>query len=214
MPTVLTEDQTTALVNGCKKEGVTVHAAICAAWLPAFSLEFKTSSTRRLVSSPVNLRDRLPLKIDETSGVFLVTVTIGTDASPNVNFWETAREFKDNFLSSLIEDNYFFDMLLYDKVFSDFTTEADMLSNNKPKYDFSITNLGHLLFGERYGSLSVDTLYGPLVNTSEYERTVGVSTIKGKLTMTFLLRRSNMSDEQAKALQSRALALLGEAVGW
>lgn len=217
MPTVLTEGQTTALVNRCKEEGVTVHAAICAAWLRAFYMEFKTGSARRLVSSPVNIRDRLPVKIGETSGTFLALVTTGTDASPNVNFWQTAREFKNNFLSSLIEDNYFFDMLLYDKVFSDFTTEevdivADMLFNNKPKYDFSITNLGRLPFAERYGSLSVDTFYGPLVNSSEHERTVGVSTLKGRLTMTYLLRRSNMSEEQAQALQSRVLAILSEVI--
>jgi NRPS condensation-like uncharacterized protein len=170
-----------------------------------------------LVSSPVNIRDRLPVKIGETSGTFLALVTTGTDASPKVNFWQTAREFKNNFLSSLIEDNYFFDMLLYDKVFSDFTTEevdivADMLFNNKPKYDFSITNLGRLPFAERYGSLSVDTFYGPLVNSSEHERTVGVSTLKGRLTMTYLLRRSNMSEEQAQALQSRVLAILSEVI--
>lgn len=219
IPVALAEDRTTALVNRCKKEEVTVHAAICAAWLRAFYLEFKTGSARRLVSSPVNLRDRLAVKIGETSGTFLALVTTDTDASPDVTFWQTAREFKNNFLPSLIEENYFFDMLLYDKVLSDFTPEemdivAEMLFNGKPKYDFSITNLGRLPFAERYCSLSLDTFYGPLVNSSEHERTVGVSTLGGRLTMTFLLRRSNMSDEQAKALQSRALALLGEAVGW
>lgn len=219
IPTTLTEGQTTALVNRCKAEKVTVHAAICAAWLRAFYLEFKTDSARRSVSSPVNLRDRLPVKIDETSGLFLALVTTGVDASPNIDFWKTAREFKDSFLSSLSEESYFFDMLLYDKVFSDFTPEeldtvAELLFNGKPNYDFSITNLGRLPFAEQYGAFSVDSFYGPLVNSSEHERTVGVSTLGSRLTMTYLLRRSNMSDEQAKALQTRVLVLLGEAVGW
>ena len=78
-------------------------------------------------------------------------------------------------------------------------------------YDFSITNLGRVALPERCGALQVEAFYGPLVNSSEHERTVGVSTLGGQLGMVYTFRRSKMEPARAKELLERVVALLIEA---
>ena len=81
-------------------------------------------------------------------------------------------------------------------------------------YDFSITNLGRLDFPVRYGPLRLEAMYGPAVNTSEQERTVGVTTIGGRMAFTLAFRDFVLDPAAAEQLKARAMARLGEAAGW
>ena len=129
LPARLTAAQTSALAARCKEEQVSVHAAVCVAWLRAFTAEMKGATRFGTVSSPV-------------------------------------------------------------------------------KYDFSITNLGRIVLPERSGDLQVEAFYGPLVNASPYERTVGVSTLGGQMSIVLLFRRSMMEPARGRELLERAVSCI------
>src|SRR5262249_16212616 len=81
------------------------------------------------------------------------------------------------------------------------------------RYDFSITNLGQVDIPVTLGPLTVEAFHGPLVNSMENERTVGVSTFGGGLSFEFLFRRAMIEPTQAGRLLERAVELLNVAVG-
>ena len=213
LPARLTIPQTAALLARCKQEQVTVHAAVCVAWLRAQAA--LTGARSGIVSSPVNLRDRLARPVGETSGVFLATLETRLECAPGRDFWDLAREFKQKLDRDLRDEVLFFKPLLYSQLFprvpaADRGLLAGMLFNSPVTYDFSITNLGRLALPLRSGALRVEAFYGPLVNSSEYERTVGVSTFADRLGLSFVFRASRTDPAQAKELMQRALALLTE----
>jgi hypothetical protein len=210
LPVRLTAAQTSALAARCKEEQVSVHAAVCVAWLRAFTAEMKGARRFGTVSSPVNLRQRLSPPVDDTSGMFLATVETRVDCAPERDFWDVAREFKQKLTRDSRDEVLFFMPLMFSKIFTqipagDREMVMPMLFGGPVKYDFSITNLGRIVLPERSGDLQVEAFYGPLVNSSPYERTVGVSTLGGQMSIVFLFRRSMMESDRGRELMERAV---------
>jgi hypothetical protein len=209
LPARLSAAQTSALLARCKQEDVSVHAAVCAAWLRAFTDQ--TKARYGSVSSPVNIRERLSRPVGETSGVFLAMVRTRLDCAPGKDLWELARQFKDRFGPELRDDRLFFRPLLFSKIFSQLSP-ADrrimgrMMFQGPVDYDFSITNLGRVVIPEHSGALQVEAFYGPLVNSSPYERTVGVGTLGGQLSMAYIFSKSRQ--EPSVELLQRVVELL------
>lgn len=213
LPTLLTPEQTAALMARCKKEQVSVHAAICVAWMRAWLAESGAKKTRRIVSSPVNLRKHLSPPMEDTSGGFLTIVETSVDCAPEKGFWDVAREFKRRFRSDTNGAAIFFQPALFGKIFTetpreDVETLLRVLFYGPVKYDYSMTNLGLLPIPEQNGSLRVEAFYGPLVNSSQFERTVGISTVAGRMSLSLLFRQSKMRPASGKALMDRAIGLL------
>ena len=216
LPERLTVAQTEALVARCKKEGVSVHAAVCVAWLRALIEKTGRDSGVGMVSSPVNLRERLAFPVGETSGLFLSLVETSVDCGPENDFWDVARAFKQKLGDDLCDEILFFRLLLFSKIFakispSDRQITAKLLFSSPIEYDFSITNLGRIPISEHNGAFQVEAFYGPLVNSSKYERTVGVSTAGGRMSLSLIFRKSMMEPARGKALIGRALEILTEA---
>jgi NRPS condensation-like uncharacterized protein len=212
LPARLSVEQTAALVARCKQEGVSVHAAVCAAWLQAFTAQNGSRFGR--VSSPVNIRERLSQPVGETSGVFLAMVETRLDFAPERDFWQLARQFKDRFTPELSDERLFFRPLLFSKAFSglspaDRPIMGRMMFQGPVPYDFSITNVGRVVIPERSGALQVEAFYGPLVNSSPYERTVGVGTLGGQLSMAYTFRKSRT--EPSGELVQRVVEVLTQA---
>ncbi len=127
-----------------------------------------------------------------------------------------AREFKRKFSRGTTDEALFFRSALFEQVFSqtpqeDIETLIQILFFGQVKYDYSMTNLGRIPIPECNGDLQVEAFYGPLVNSSSRERTVGISTVAGKMSFSFAFRQSMMNPARGKALLDRALGLLLEA---
>ena len=212
IPGRLTASQTAALIARCKQEQVSIHAAVCTAWLRAF-IDGSAKSPVRTISSPVNLRSRLSPPVGETSGGFLTTVETTVNCAPERNFWDIAREFKKNLSRASRDEVLFFMPLMFSKIRTqippdDLGLVLPKFFGSPVKYDFSITNLGRLPIPERNGALQVEAYYGPLVNSSPYERTVGVSTLADQMSLSLLFRKSMLEPARGQALMERALGLL------
>jgi NRPS condensation-like uncharacterized protein len=213
----LTLNQTITLINRCKAEGTTVHAAICVAWLRTFAAQLEgRKSWVRSASSPISLRERL--SISETSGLFLATAVTKINCAPNRDFWQVAREFKRKMQEASRDDNLFMFPLMIGAVFSclpekDLKDILPTLFNQPVKYDFSITNLGRLDLPIKTGRFDVEAFYN-LVNASEHERTICVNTFNGRLTYSCLFRESKMRPRQGEKLMDLVKEQLSKAVGW
>jgi NRPS condensation-like uncharacterized protein len=214
----LSVDQTKALVERCRAEGTTVHAAICTAWLRALAEVLPKRKYRRRVSSPVNLRGRMARPVPETAGMFLATVETEIDCSPLKDFWHAARKFKEHLGRGSSDEKVFMMPLLFHTMTSSMPPEevgemAKALFGGPVRYDFSITNLGRLDVPDRIGKLQVEAFYN-LVNSSEHERTVNVNTFAGRTTFTLICRESKMAPEEAARLLENAIRELKQACGW
>jgi NRPS condensation-like uncharacterized protein len=216
----LDEAQTSQLMARCRAEGTSVHAAICAAWLRAFAeMQPGRKSWMRKVSSPISLRNRLTPSADEAFGLFMSVVVTAANCAPERDLWDIARDIKQELNKGSTDEKIFRWLLNMQSMVSAFS-DADMLSvldefaSQPVAYDFSITNLGRLDFPVRYGPLRLEAMYGPAVNTSEQERTVGVTTVGGRMTFTLAFRDFVLDPAAAEQLKARAMARLGEAAGW
>ena len=79
----LTPDQTARLRSRCKAEGVSVQAAICTAFLPAFSA----------IHTPVSLRTALARPVGESVGLYVGAAEVSMKHQPARGFWDNARRF-------------------------------------------------------------------------------------------------------------------------
>ncbi len=208
--------QTAKLIERCRKEQTTVHAALCTAWALA---QLRSQENRRtkpiIISVPVSLRDRLPDDAREIAGFFISTVEAPVNISPENNFWEAARQFKHQLMQSASDETIFLRPLMAKSMFTELAGTVDetfipTFVNQQIHYDFSITNLGRLnLLCENKG-FQIGAVYGPIVNAYEKERTVGICTFNNILTMTFTARDSRLSRAEAVRMMDQVNAILAE----
>ncbi len=150
----LTADQTEALLNRCKQERVTVHSALCTAFLTTFTT----------VQTPVNLRRYLALPVGEAFGNFAGGVVIQMKYDEKQGFWDNAREFHGKLKQSL-QDPFVFFRIISKAVPVKEMQEYGMLlvelmSDQRP---FGITNLGALDkigITSQMGDLRVESFFG------------------------------------------------------
>jgi hypothetical protein len=211
----LTANQTTTLIKRCKAEQTSVHAAICVMWLRAFASQLEgRKSWTRVVSSPISMRERL--SIPETSGLYLGSALTKINCSPQRDFWQVAREFKQKLNQACTDENLFLFPLMIGATFSQLP-EKDLkdilpsLFNRPVKFDFSITNLGRVKIPAEIGRFKIESFYN-LVNSSEHERTICVNTHNGRLTYSYLFRESKMDPKQAEELMGLVWEQLSKAI--
>ena len=152
----LTEKQTDEIIQRCKREKVTVHCAICTAFLPDVTA----------INNPVNLRNRLSVSIGESFGLFVGATVVKKKYRESQNFWTNARNYQKKLRWHLRDRQVYFPQRLLSKAISLSFMEkigimyVDLLSNQKP---FAVTNLGSLdklqltLDSDKY---SIESFYG------------------------------------------------------
>jgi NRPS condensation-like uncharacterized protein len=214
----LSTAQTARLVAGCKSRDVSVHAAVCAAWLKAIVLQGIGGKKRvRKISSPINLRERLSVSVGEAFGPYMSNIVNQANCAPERDFWEVARELMRGLTRETVGERPFMWLLMMEANALNLP-EADIawvtseFSRKPIDYDFSISNLGRLNWPSHFGTLEVQAVYGPAVNTSEQEKTIGIITFAGQMTFTFTFRDFVLDAKTAKQLLALALRQLSLAV--
>jgi hypothetical protein len=213
----LTPEQTTALVARSRVENTTVHAALCTAFLRAFG-EFHGNGWRRMIQSPINLRNRLTSPVGESFGLYIYLAEFPVDCAPDHDFWDVTRAIKQDFIKHT-KDKPIFSPLVDTSIVMD--ALAPILSNallvesvGRVKYDLSITNLGALAFPTRFGTLQLDALYGPCISGKRNEIILGVNTLNGNMHLTLTFTDQKLTPAQAEQLKDKALKNLAEATSW
>jgi len=108
-----TEDQTTALVSKCKKEGVTVNSAL-AVGLAAAQIEVEGQEPyHSKITIAGSLRDRLAQPAGEGMGIFAGAVNPRFVYKEKLGFWDNVRKFDQKVQPLYTNKNLFKDPLVW-----------------------------------------------------------------------------------------------------
>jgi len=192
--------QTLGLLDKCHKEHVSLHSALCTAFLPTFPV----------INSPVNLRQRLITNANDAVGLFAGGAVVNLKYKSTQSFWDNARHFHTNLRKKMSDKNVFWIFNLFSKVVPIGEIQrfgamfVDLVSNMKA---FAITNLGSLdnlgLDSSKIG-LKIKGLNGGVSSTID-AITLVVFTLQGRLSFQLNYRDSQMNSDDAKKLSDEAM---------
>ncbi|HLY25924.1 MAG TPA: hypothetical protein VKQ72_06270 [Aggregatilineales bacterium] len=219
---LLTVAQTSALTARTRQENVTIHAALCVAFLSAFHLLNLADSSLHCVSSPVSLRNRLTQPVGEHVGNYInSSVRVNLDFVPPRDFWEMAQEIKVAMARGSADDQIFAPIYAFHEMIQSFAGRsiADVVETNqfqRPRadYDLSISNLGRIEMPADFGDFQLEALYGPVLDSLADETIVGVATAAGKLSCSLVSRPYLLPKATAGQIRDIAMDILASAVGW
>ena len=198
-------EQTTALTDRCRQEGVTVQAALCSAFLMPFA-EQNPDTPVRSAEVPVDLRPYLSVDTD-VYGNLIALALVDVDCRPGRDLWELARDAATALAAATREDRLFASPFIAMQLF-----EQPRNPRSGPwrtEYDVSISNLGRIGIPARYGPFTIESISPPIFPANgPNHRIVGVSTFAGQMRYSFSCRST-----QARALFERGRELLLEMVG-
>lgn len=203
IPFSLTVEETTALVRRCRAEGVTVQAALCAAFLKPFA-EQQPSSPVRKVEIPVDIRDHLTKSVSESYGNFISLVMLDLDCAPGRDLWEIARDARAGLDTAMRTREFFYTPTIFISVTGKLPSGMDFGVG----FDLSISNLGRVGIPTQYGSLALESIYAPTFNVSKSDhRVLGVTTFNDHMYCTY-----TTCDPAAPQLLVRSRELLAEMI--
>ena len=176
----LSKEETDLFIHLCKKRRVSVHSAICTAFLPDISI----------INNPVNLRERLNYPIGEAFGLYAGAAIVDMKYKDKYDFWENVKRYQKKLYISLRDKNVYklFKMVhtgVPINVLKDLTPL--FFEVVVPKEAFAITNLGSL---DRLGidldskKFSIESFYGA-ISFALGAITVLVYTMRGKMYFNF-----------------------------
>jgi hypothetical protein len=204
IPFTLSESETTTLIRRCRVEGVTVQAALCAAFLTPFAEQDPAIPVRQ-VEIPVDIRGRLAQPVDESYGMFISLVMLDLDCSPERVLWEIARDAGEGLATAMREEQFFYAPTVIITV----TGKLPAGMAFGAGFDLSISNLGQINIPYHYGQLTLESVYAPTFNVSKSDhRVLGVTTFNGCMYCTY-----TTCDPNAPQLLARSQELLAEMIG-
>jgi len=107
----LSEAQTAALVDRCRKEKVTVNTALTAAFVGAQVGVLGDQPFHSRIGIAGNLRDRLPSPVGESMGFYAGVVRPKCKYNGKKSFWENARKFHQKIKPQFTNKNLFNEFL-------------------------------------------------------------------------------------------------------
>ncbi|WNZ48079.1 condensation domain-containing protein [Leptolyngbya boryana CZ1] len=179
---------TTQLIQYCRQEATTVHAAICAAWLLTIAQHCDSKQLLHCLS-PINLRPyfaNLP-----ECGLYISSGRTAYTITHQTQFWQLARSLNLDLMQQAKNVQQSVQQLVQQHT-------ALICANPSPEFvnhlfrkqyasDVMVTNLGRLSIPQQYGNLFLSAIYGPIVLSGfEQERVCGVATLNDRLFFTIV----------------------------
>jgi len=220
-------EDTNSLVERCRTEHVTVNSALWTAFLAAQSeIQSDRQGYRQRSAMAVNTRDKLLLSVGESFGFYASSLTVKLPFSSSMSFWDNARKVHSKIAKELNKTNLFrmltaelihptlLDSLYFQKYgLLDEAIPKKMLNKmgwQKMAYGYALTNIGRFDIPANYGSLELDSVFGPLFYSDIEEKMVGVITVGEKLSFLHASNKSIVAD--AAQLKDSAMINLKKAL--
>ncbi len=206
---------TQQLVNLCRKEGTTVHSALCAAMLFAAAKKI-TASNRCDVGvnclSPIDLRKRLqPIVGNEhLSAVASGLISFHT-LRTHTSFWELARDVKQQMEAGIERNDIFCKALMLRKIL-----EFSMnLNADKAVLTVILSNLGRVNIPKIYGPFILEEIsFAPGARAFSGVFSAAVATFEGKMLLNFLFSEPSISRDTMESLVDSATSHLIKVCVW
>ncbi len=155
VPFSLEPDELSALLARCRAEGVTVQAALCAAFLTPFA-EMDPAQPVRRAEIPADLRPKLTQPVGDAYGNLIGLTIIEFDCTPGRNLWDVARD-AARALGKMRDRDIFATVQVVMSLTGHMRNPDWAI-----EYDLSISNLGRLNIPGTYGDLRLEEVWGPV----------------------------------------------------
>ncbi len=194
----LSSKDTSLLIDRCRQEQTTVHAAICSAFLLAIA---KRNPQEKIQTFPcfsaINVREFLRPVVEEQIGYYAHGKATFSTLAPQGNLWEIARSFKQQLNQELTPEKVFEDMFnnqKWDSSNSDRTQVKQEISEFLERC-LIVSNLGRAKFASQFGQLQLQEIYGPIgTPPGANQGLVGAVTLENQLFLTLVLPTGSSSE--------------------
>jgi NRPS condensation-like uncharacterized protein len=178
----LSPSLTSKIRDRARREGTTVHGALCAALLLASREVFtEWRDTPLRIMSPINVRPLID--VGESCGVFVSATTSVFDGEAK-EFWDLAREARNSIAANQTSEYIAAGLSAFRQVVGNGAEVATAAELGAQVFanEVMVTNLGNLSFDRQFGAVTLKALFGPAVlNGFEGQQTIGLATVNGAL---------------------------------
>ena len=108
----LSEAQTSALIERCRKEEITVNTALTAAFVGAQCTVQGHKPYHSIIGIAVSMRNRLKIPVGEVMGFYAGLVNLKCKYNSKISFWENARRFHRKIKPLFTNKNLFKEALI------------------------------------------------------------------------------------------------------
>ncbi len=204
----LDTDRSIALVKGCKVAGITLHAALCVAFMEAFKV-VRGDKAHGKVICPVDVRRFVTEIKEDNMFAFAPIAELPLSKNTGLDFFAKAKSLKED-LTDKISKMKVHELLVMSEYFHGSVKKmVKYLRATNGSHDLTLSNMGRLGIAENYDSFEVETLYSPTVGFPwRNANTLVVSTFKGQMDFTFYSNDAFLDKSEAEAVRKYALELL------
>lgn len=211
------EEQSAALIERCKTEGVTVHAALCVALLGAYGAVKKDAAFGKVIC-PVDIRRyireiRKDMMFAFAPIVELKVTDAGGSSLSDAKFWSCCRQLKED-LAGKMGDIKAYELLFHGELYHSLTKKLiKFLCTEAGSHDITFSNMGRMDIPEVYTSFSLEAVYSPTVAFPwKNPTTAVVSSFRGKMDFALVSNAGCLPYAEALEIKERAMRSLAERV--
>lgn len=217
------KETTAKIVASSRENGTTVQGTLAASVLRTFiALDRESNKPTRRILTPINLRSYLTKPVGEIFGCFVSLIKTDVNCSPEIGFWDMARNIKKQLIEAAVPKRLFAPSLALKRVsdecdqFEDFLKESvrvDISKTYSVDFEFSLSNLGRVDLQKRYGSLELTSIFGPTFSAEENEIVIGVLTFDDELYFNLISNNRNIDLDMIDKIKQSSMELLLQAIG-
>ncbi len=188
----LDENDTVRVQSVSKQWGVSVHSLLGAIMLSSFARRYaRSTGYDRIIQSPVSFRHFLKEENRDAFGLFMGIIKEKIDCSPRCSIKDIASQIHTRFRVKINSTETLKHYLSFMTHMLDGVDDPESYFYSSPKhdhmdYDFSLSNLGRIDFGEESDKLRILQFHGPIFSAVDGERIFGVTTTNGRMTISMI----------------------------
>lgn len=204
----LTEAETSSLAGACKDAGVTLHAALCVAFMEAFQL-VRGSKAHGKVICPVDVRHFVTEIRKDAMFAFAPIAELSLSKEKGLGFWAKAKLLKGDLLKKIAAMKVHELLVMSEYFHASVDKMVKHLKATDGGHDITLSNMGRLRIPDKYDSFEVETLHSPNVGFPwRNANTLVVSTFRKKMDFAFLSNDTFLPEDEAGAIRDKAMELL------
>lgn len=201
-------DRSLALVKGCKAAGITLHAALCVAFMEAFKV-VRGDKAHGKVICPVDVRRFVTEIKEDTMFAFAPIAELPLSKDIGLDFFAKAKSLKEDLMAKISKMKVHELLVMSEYFHGSVKKMVKYLRCTDGSHDLTLSNMGRLSIAENYDTFEVETLYSPTVGFSwRNPNTLVVSTFKGEMDFTFYSNDAFLDKSEAESVRKYALELL------
>ena len=219
---VISKEDAGKFITRCKKEGTSVHGALCAAFLQAVVEQIRKSPgipgkgplTISCIT-PVDIRHHFEKDVEEDIGYYISFALHYQRIDENTPIWPAAKEIKTAISTEIKSGKDVEAILSVGELWKDHSSPVDMVRELVESYPPVVTtNLGRPDIPEQFGDLILEDIhaYGSINSAARSGLGFAVNTFRGHININFLYAEPYISRERAAIIVERTMKRLREAV--